>query len=913
MKSLRALRGCVARSVLPAVVLAAAATGFTACSAEGDLDLGPGPDASIDSRTPTLPPVTDDGGTDAPSGTAKLCGNGKVDKGEQCDDGNRTNNDGCSSACKVESAGANDVCGGAPIQLTNLDASTVYTGSVAGTTKGLYNHYSSRCGGSGPDAVYRIDPPMTGRATLHMSADFPAIVSVRTSCTNAKTELGCTDDTGPASNIAFPVFQGAPVFLFVDGYGGSGGNFTLDVEVQTAVCGNGKAELPETCDDGNTNDGDGCSSTCSLDDTSSPSTCPGMVYRLSATPSNAGTVSLAGDTSTMSNSQTASTAACGSNGSGNNATYAITPTVTGNLSLSLLANFPNALLHVRRDCAETTTLVDCNGAADALVPLETNIPVVAEQTVYVFVDSGSSSANGLYTLDARLTVAACGNGLLDTGEECDDGNKVDADGCSASCTVERSATTYTCPEAQPLRLESAMPGPRSLSVTGTTAPPAGGAAVSQSKSCGVNDNVTPDYIYKVTSDIDGWATVRAKGVFNLAVGVKSSCAATTNLACAREAGGTAEETLSFAMNKETPYFIVVDGAIAGQQGFFKLDMEVLPSVCGNSVVEGGETCDDGATDDGDGCSAACILETDKARDKCATAPPIALVDNGDETWGATIVSGTTGLAHDPGVTSTHTLAPCSSNGPDAFFAVTAPINGVLTASIPFATFRSSIGARTDCPSAGTQLACDATSSDGGQEITFPVTQGVTYYLIVDGQNASNGRPNYGRFRMNVKVVPVGCGDTYLNAPEECEDGNTSSGDGCSSTCTLETLAGVDACPGHAVALTGTGTEVRRATVTVDTRSLSSNTGGVCGGSGPEGILVITPDVDGQLVVRGTASHDLVLYARTSCADPGTELPTSCSDRRSVSRPVQKNTPYYVYVDGRNGAAGVTQLQITVTP
>jgi uncharacterized repeat protein (TIGR01451 family) len=33
----------------------------------------------------------------------------------------------------------------------------------------------------------------------------------------------------------------------------------------------------------------------------------------------------------------------------------------------------------------------------------------------------------------------CGNGILDAGEECDDGNQVDGDGCSASCTIETSS------------------------------------------------------------------------------------------------------------------------------------------------------------------------------------------------------------------------------------------------------------------------------------------------------------------------------------------------------------------------------------------------------------------------------------------------------------------------------------------
>jgi len=480
--------------------------------------------------------------------------------------------------------------------------------------------------------------------------------------------------------------------------------------------------------------------------------------------------------------------------------------------------------------------------------------------------------------------------------------------------VERDPSTYTCP-GQPLRLEGAAAGPRSVSLRGTTAPLAGESLpVSKSKSCG--SDRAPDVVYQVTSDIDGLATVRVKGVFDSAVSVKTTCAATTDLACAKAAGGSGEEVLTFPIEKETPYFIVVDGTASGQQGSFTLDVEVVPSVCGNWSVEGGETCDDGATDDGDGCSASCQLEADKERDKCETAPPIVLTDNGDGTWGATVVSGTTGLAHDPGVTSSHTLSPCSSNGPDAFFAITPPLSGVLTASIPFATFRTSLGARTACPTAGTQLACDDANGDGGQEVSFAVAEGTTYYLIVDGQNVT-GSTSYGRFTLDAKVVPTGCGDTFVVSPEQCDDGNTADGDGCSSTCTLEAFPEIATCPGHAVTLTGTGTDPRRATVTVDTTSLPSNTSGVCGGSGPEGVLVITPDVDGRLSVKATASHDTIVYLRTSCADPTSEVPkSSCSSSsglRSISAPVQKNTPYYVYVDGRDGASGVTKLQVTVTP
>jgi len=43
---------------------------------------------------------------------------------------------------------------------------------------------------------------------------------------------------------------------------------------------------------------------------------------------------------------------------------------------------------------------------------------------------------GAYMEWGHITVAVCGNGLVEPGEQCDDGNCEDGDGCSSSCTLE---------------------------------------------------------------------------------------------------------------------------------------------------------------------------------------------------------------------------------------------------------------------------------------------------------------------------------------------------------------------------------------------------------------------------------------------------------------------------------------------
>ena len=112
------------------------------------------------------------------------------------------------------------------------------------------------------------------------------------------------------------------------------------------VCGNGLLEGTEECDDGNVADGDGCSSTCTIE----PVCGNGLLET--------------GETCEIGDSQSCSTA----------------ESYTGT-----------------QDC-----LTDCNG--------------------------WTSCASTEY----------CGDGQVNGNEECDDGNTVDGDGCSSTCTTEVS-------------------------------------------------------------------------------------------------------------------------------------------------------------------------------------------------------------------------------------------------------------------------------------------------------------------------------------------------------------------------------------------------------------------------------------------------------------------------------------------
>jgi cysteine-rich repeat protein len=76
-------------------------------------------------------------------------------------------------------------------------------------------------------------------------------------------------------------------------------------------------------------------------------------------------------------------------------------------------------------------------------------PAVAYSTVsgqYLVVWEGDDDTSPLVDgefeiFGQRLVVPGCGNGVVESGEECDDGNVTDGDGCDSACQTEEAGTT----------------------------------------------------------------------------------------------------------------------------------------------------------------------------------------------------------------------------------------------------------------------------------------------------------------------------------------------------------------------------------------------------------------------------------------------------------------------------------------
>lgn len=103
---------------------------------------------------------------------------------------------------------------------------------------------------------------------------------------------------------------------------------------------------------------------------------------------------------------------------------------------------------------------------------------------------------------------------------------------------------------------------------------------------------------------------------------------------------------------------------------------------------------------------------------------------------------------------------------------------------------------------------------------------------------------------------------------------------------------------------------------------TSTTQGSCGGGGPELVFQVTPPMSGVLVattidpVRST-TYDTVVYVRTTCGDPETEL--TCIDDSSgslqsrVRALVEAGVPVFLFVDGAGPSDhGILTLEVELT-
>ncbi len=155
----------------------------------------------------------------------------------------------------------------------------------------------------------------------------------------------------------------------------------------------------------------------------------------------------------------------------------------------------------------------------------------------------------------NCTSARCGDGVIDSGENCDDGNVLEQDGCSAACQVEQG---WTCDNDG-------------------CSPICGDGLVTGAEECDPGGSET------TVCDVDCTAAQCGDGTLN------------------NTAGEGCDDGNDNDDDGCTSSCELTDG--------WDCSSGTCVTVCGDGLIAGDEACDDMANENGDGCSATCEVES----------------------------------------------------------------------------------------------------------------------------------------------------------------------------------------------------------------------------------------------------------------------------------------------------------------
>ncbi|MFH0770620.1 MAG: DUF4215 domain-containing protein, partial [Candidatus Peregrinibacteria bacterium] len=236
-------------------------------------------------------------------------------------------------------------------------------------------------------------------------------------------------------------------------------------------------------------------------------------------------------------------------------------------------------------------------------------------------DTTAGSALNTYTQYPAVTMDTCGSGFVTGAEECDDGNVLPGDGCSALCTAEHG---FSC-----------------IGEPSTCTSTCGDSLVASNEGCDDGDVTSGDGCSLLCAIENGWSCIGEPSVCTTGCGDGIIAGSETcddggfvsedgcSGACAIESGWTCAGTPSVCRTScgdsivagteecEPPSTSVCDASCQstvttgteGQTGGALPDDEENPvedlSECGNGILETGEECDNGNLNELTACSETC--------------------------------------------------------------------------------------------------------------------------------------------------------------------------------------------------------------------------------------------------------------------------------------------------------------------
>ncbi|WP_236517267.1 DUF4215 domain-containing protein [Sandaracinus amylolyticus] len=222
----------------------------------------------------------------------------------------------------------------------------------------------------------------------------------------------------------------------------TGGTFDITFTERAIQCGDGRREGPEVCDDGDLDNGDGCSSTCTAEtgflcDTASPSVCRAVAAHAFCSGALAVTAnaSFTGENAAAAGPRPQGDG-CGTNSGNRSLYYAVTVPPATRVTVTTAGTTDRVLL-LQDACgaAECTYRTD-SSPETAVLRNDTAAPITQIVSVHLY-----SATSGTWDIAFNYSTYSCGDGRTDGTETCDDGNTVAGDGCSSTCQYESG---YAC-------------------------------------------------------------------------------------------------------------------------------------------------------------------------------------------------------------------------------------------------------------------------------------------------------------------------------------------------------------------------------------------------------------------------------------------------------------------------------------
>lgn len=172
----------------------------------------------------------------------------------------------------------------------------------------------------------------------------------------------------------------------------------------------------------------------------------------------------------------------------------------------------------------------------------------------------------------------CGDGVVDTGEDCDDDNTNETDGCDSKCKLAGAtpSATNACPG-----LEVHVWGGAHKPTLASTTVGSGNRTVNSN--CPTSANPTArasaaDRVFKVTAHKAGTLNVVTSDVsYNVLLWASEKCEPGENayITCVNESGEVAAETMTFPVDDGKTYYVFVDGAgVDKREGNFRVTFSI---------------------------------------------------------------------------------------------------------------------------------------------------------------------------------------------------------------------------------------------------------------------------------------------------------------------------------------------------